>query len=191
MVRAIPTAMRDAILSGFYAPAVLVQVDWPDGAVRVHNGTAPIEWNDAEWLAVGALGFVQLPPATRGIGQESGALLVGGDLPELSEMLAVDASGVRVRVWVGVFTDRQGTALLADPVLEWQGRIADQAFEQADSGVVTDNQVRFELLSAVNQMSTGAAQYSHEDQIQIDPTDTALLHIKAALAKSQQAQVAG
>ena len=42
MARVIPTAMRDAILSGVTYPVMLARIDWPTGEVRVHSGTGTL-----------------------------------------------------------------------------------------------------------------------------------------------------
>jgi hypothetical protein len=179
-----------AILAGAFHPAVLVEVDWPGDPVRAHNGVGPLTWDAKTWTGVGELGAISLPPATEGLGQETGQLVIGGTETQVAAIMAVDPRRVPVRAWFGAFTTAAGGALIGAPKLEWQGRISSARHEITTGDTITEDQVIFSLVSAVSQVASGAAQHSDADQRAIDATDTAGLILVAALdkARAQQGQ---
>lgn len=182
MARVIPTAMRDAILSGVTYPVMLARIDWPTGEVRVHSGTGTLAWDGDDWIGVAGFGFVTLPGVGMGIGQESGSLTFGGMVPVVDEMVSADSAGRLVEVYFGVLAGRSPAALLSDPVRMFAGTI-DDAGDQIDvaAGV---HQGMLAIISGPSQMSQGSPVHTYEDQLAIDATDTAGRWVRSALAEA-------
>lgn len=176
MARVIPAAMASALTSGAFHPAVLMQVDWPGGNVYVHDGIGALSWDSRTWLGLGGNGFIELPPATRGLAQERGQITFGGDEAVIDAMLHDASEGVRVQVWLGCLTARNSGVLVSDPVREFVGSV-DDAF-----GEVTDDAMQgfLGLISGPPQMKPGSPYHSYEDQRAVHATDTLFRWIKAA-----------
>lgn len=175
MARVIPTAMQTAILDGSFHPIVLAYIDWPSGAVRVHSGLDVLEWDGADWLGVGDAGFLELPPVSQGLGQETGALLFGGVTDVIDEMLAEDSQGAAVEIWFGVTQARTPAPLVSEPVRVFVGTI-DDAGDTIDGDA---HQGRLTIISGPSQMSTGSPFHTLEDQQTIDANDTAGRWVRA------------
>lgn len=177
MARVIPAAMARAMTSGAFHRAVLMQVDWPVGdPVRVHTGVGPLTWDGHTWTGVGGVGFIELPPASRGIAQEKGQISFGGSEAVISAMLGDPSYGAQVQVWLGCLTGRNSGALVSDPVREFVGTI-DDAFAE-----VTDDSLQgyLGIVSGPPQLKGGSPYHTLEDQKGVYPTDTLFRWIKAA-----------
>jgi len=182
MALTIPTSMRDAILSGAFHPVMLVYVDWPGGAVRVHSGVGDLSWDGHTWTGVRGFGFVSLPVVARGIGQETGLLQFGGLDAVIDEMIGADSAGAQVDAWFGVLTGRAPAPLLADPVRMFTGTIDDAG--DTISADATTRQGRLTIVSGPSQMSGGSPTHTFEDQKLASAGDTAGRWVRAAVASA-------
>ncbi|MBA86140.1 MAG: hypothetical protein CML69_15615 [Rhodobacteraceae bacterium] len=178
----IPVEMRDAILAGGFHPVMLVYVDWPGGAVRVHSGVGELTWDGHTWTGVRGFGFVSLPVVARGIGQETGLLQFGGLDAVIDQMVGADSAGAQVQAWFGVLTERTPAPLLTDPVRMFTGTIDDAG--DTISADASSRQGQLTIVSGPSQMSGGSPTHTFEDQQLASAGDTAGRWVRTSIASA-------
>ena len=52
MSRALTTAVSTALAAEIVPCLLLVELDWPSGAVRVNNSAVTFAWNGHDWLGL-------------------------------------------------------------------------------------------------------------------------------------------
>ena len=101
----------------------LVRLDLDTGALRFATAGHDVYHDSATWTGAGALGSIEV--IGEGLNLEArGVRLSLSGIPTslVSAALSEPVQGRRLRIWVAAF-DPATHAILADPALEWDGRI--------------------------------------------------------------------
>lgn len=178
-----------AAISGPHHPVVLVLVDWPGGAVRVHTGVGTLVWDSQNWIGVGPLeSSISLPGEGSGMAMVEGALTISGDDSQIDAVhgAADDARGAAVQVWYCCVTERAGTTLIGAPFEVFAGRVGQVSDQESWQGETVTRPVTVQLTAGPSQRSRGSAHHSYEDQLRRDATDTAGRMLRSALANAIQ-----
>lgn len=187
LIRDINATTLADIQSGSFHPVVLILLDWPGDAVRVHSGEGTLTWGGHDWLGVGRYSGMAFPAEMLGPAMTEGRLTLGGDPARIEEIVAdaADAAGREVRAWLGTVTTRSGATLVGEPFDLWQGvigQVGDTEEWSEDQALAV---VEVEITSGVSQRSRGSVHHTYEDQRRVDPTDTAGRWVVAALASAK------
>jgi len=178
-----------AAISGPHHSVVLVLVDWPTGAVRVHTGAGTLSWDGQSWIGVGPLeSSISLPGEGSGMAMVEGSMTISGDDDAIDDVheAADDARGTTVRVWYGCLTERGGTTLIGEPFEVFTGRVGQVSDEETWHGETSTRPVTIQLTAGPSQRARGSAHHSYEDQLRQDSTDTAGRLLRSALANAIQ-----
>ena len=163
MSRAITPAV-DAALSADSVPAiVLVEMDFPSGFLRVNNSPVTFPWGGYDWLGLGHLGGID--PISEGASLEARGLsfrLSGVPPANVAFAMGQQYQGRGCKVWFAPL-DATTHAILADPVLIFNGRLDVMSIELGESATIT--------VTAESRLADWARprvrRYNHDDQ-QID-----------------------
>lgn len=178
-------------LAGHFCPALLVEVDWPDGVVRMHSGFQTLTWGGHDWLAVGNFGQIDMPEEADGLPQ-GGATMTWIDTVERSqELLGIPFEELRgrlVRVWFGVVTAPRGNVLIGDPVPLYTGYFdgRDFALRKESDGLFWE--MSLQLADGVPARTGARVAHTAEDQAAKYPGDTAGRHLVIALRTASNPQ---
>ena len=183
LIRDIDPATLAAMSRAFH-PVVLLHVDWPGGAVRVHSGLGTLVWGGHEWTGVGVAGSLTLPDESAGLAALPGEMRLGGDPAAIDAVHDVDPSGVAVDVWFGAVTERAGATLVGAPFSIFTGYVDGMGDETVADGAGVARAVIAGLASGPSQRAGGAAHHSYEDQIAAFPGDTAGRWLKGDVSRT-------
>lgn len=123
MARSLTTAVRNALAADHVIACHLVRLDLDTGALRFATAGHDVYWDSATWTGAGALG--SLEAIGEGLNLEArGVRLSLSGIPTalVSAALSEPVQGRRLRIWLATFDTTTG-AIIADPALEWDGRI--------------------------------------------------------------------
>jgi len=123
MARSLTTAVRTALSADHVIACHLVRLDLDTGALRFATAGHDVYWDSATWTGAGALGSID--SISEGMNLEARGVRLGlSGIPTalVSAALSEPVQGRRLRIWQAVF-DTTTNAIIADPVLEWDGRI--------------------------------------------------------------------
>ena len=123
MARSLTTAVRTALSADHVIACQLIRLDLDTGALRFCSAGHNVYHDSATWTGAGALGSIE--PISEGLNLEArGVRLSLSGIPTslVSAALSEPVQGRRLRLWLALFSTTTG-AILADPVLEWDGRI--------------------------------------------------------------------
>lgn len=184
LTRGVPAAMMTAISQAAFFPIILVHLDWPAAAVRVHSNVGTLTFEGLSWLGVGAFGAITLPEESRGQASLSAELRLVGLGAELDDYLDDEIRGRQARIFFGAVTQRAGNVLVADPVEVFSGYMdALRDVTQGADGVI-ERGVILTVAQGPSQRSAAAAYHTAEDQARQYPTDTAGRHTINAEARA-------
>lgn len=173
VTRAIDTDTLAAITAGNFCPVVMVYLDWPDGAIRVHTGVGTISFGGNDWLGIGQFGRLTSPDETSGLAQSSASMALVGAPDEIDAYLDAPIRNRAGEIWFGVTTERAGNVLIGEPFRVFAGYMdAMRDTIEADGGDI----VRVLVLDVVNgpsQRLSASLFHTDEDQRQRHPDDTA------------------
>lgn len=181
-----------AALAGHFCPALLVEVDWPDGVVRMHSGFQVMIWGGHDWQPVGNFGRVDMP-------QEAGGLPAGGatmtwvDTVERTEELLgipfADLRGRLVKIWVAAVTVPRGAVIIGAPISLYTGYFDARTFSLSRAGDELQRTLQFSLADGVPARTGMRAVHSPEDQAAKFPGDTGFRHTIVNLRKASNPDV--
>jgi hypothetical protein len=135
MTRAAPPEMTAATLLGTVSPGFAVEVQYPDGPVRVTSLPVPITFNSQTWSGTGAMGRIsQLEEGAenRSYGFSLDLSGIPGNWAEY--LRGQDPHGGLVTIWLG-FVDA-AWALIATPEIITVGRIDTQDVQAGETTFV-------------------------------------------------------
>jgi len=122
-MRSLTTAVRTALSADHVIYAHLVRLDLDTGALRLTTAGHDLYHDTATWTGAGALGSIEA--ISEGLNLEARGIRLGlSGIPTaiVSAALSEPVQGRRLRIWLAAFSTTTN-AILADPVLEWDGRI--------------------------------------------------------------------
>ena len=178
MSRALTTAVSTALAAEIVPCLLLVELDWPSGAVRVNNSAVTFAWNGHDWLGLAELGSVDAITEHADM-EMSGVRLTLTGIPSamISRVLGEHYQGRDCNIWMAPLDENY--AVLADPVLVFPGRI--------DTAVITLGESASIQISAENKMAdwerARVRRYTHEDQIAEYPADKGLEFVPQMVEK--------
>lgn len=172
MSRNTPSALLAAFSGASFHPILLVDIEWPGGRVRAHSGVGTINWSGSNWLGVGEFGNVNLPEETSsGVPMEFSTGLVC-PLAEVADYADASIRRRPGRVYLGA-TSAPGSSSLIGAVVVASGTMDALALEIGGSADRVEYGLNVGFTTGPSFRSGASAHHSHEDQIRIDPTDTA------------------
>lgn len=178
-------------LAGHFCPAMLVEVDWSDGVLRMHSGFETLSWGGHDWLPVGNFGSVEMPAEADGLPQ-GGAFLTWIDTVERTqELLGIpfgDLRGRLVQIRFAVVTQPRGNVLIGTPIPIYTGYFDARTFSLSKAGDEMMTQMRMALADGVPARIGTRAVHSAEDQAAKYPGDTAGRHLTIALRTASNPQ---
>lgn len=177
LTRGIGSALLAEISKSAWYPVVLVYLDWPGGAVRVHSGVGNITWASATWQGVGGVGRIDMPG--EGIAGTAGraSMTIFGPADVL--LTQADAQ-IRNRpgvVYMGAVTAPAGNVLVGAPIEMFSGYMDALRFTVTGEGDVIQHGLQLDLGTGPSMRQMAAILHSDEDQRLRFPGDTAGRHL--------------
>jgi hypothetical protein len=87
----------------------LVQIEWPTGTVRAHNGAGPQIWGGYTWWGTGELGSIGVIKEGSAAGQIQ-LTLNTTDSAQIAEVVGDDAAGSEVRIYLAALDENMRIA---------------------------------------------------------------------------------
>lgn len=173
-----------AIEGGNFCPVVLVYLDWPSGAVRMHSNVGTIQWGGHDWLGIGTFGAIEVPEEGVGLAQNTADLLLIGSPVDVQEYLDEPIRGRDAQIYFGVVSDRSGNVLIGEPFDVFNGKMDALGFsiEAAEGGVTYG--LRLTVADGPSQREAAAAFHTDEDQRRRFPNDTAGRWVQLSVRQS-------
>ena len=171
--RGVSASLLAALSGPTLYPVVLVYLDWPGGAVRVHSNRGTLVFDGYDWRGVGEFGQIALPGEEKGTASDPAQLRLLGAPDEMDAYLAAPIRNRPGAVYFGLVTERNGTVLVAPPMSIYEGYM-DSMWDVvlAENGMFRRDIV-IELVGGPAQRSYTELFHTYEDQIGLHPTDTA------------------
>lgn len=175
--RDIHTDTLAALQGPFFYPIIMVYLDWPDAAVRVHSNVGSVSFEGQSWHGVGNFGDIQLPEEASGLAQQPAQLRLVGLPDDLDDYLDDPIRNREGRILFGAVTERAGNILIGEPFEAFTGymdALRDIVEVQDASG--QKQLVRGVVLNVVSgpsQRSAAEVYHTAEDQARNFPGDTA------------------
>ena len=173
VMRNIHAATKAAIAAGNFCPVVMVHLDWPGGAVRVHSNAGVISFQGHDWLGIGKFGGIVSPEETVGLAQNSASLQLIGAPDEMDAYLDSPIRGRRGEIWFGVVTERAGNVLIGEPWRVFVGYMdaMRDTIDVADGG--STRVITIDVANGPSQRLSASLYHVDEDQRRSHPDDTA------------------
>lgn len=173
VARSINAATKAAIAAGNFCPIVLVYLDWPGGAVRVHSNVGNLNFGGKTWLGIGSFGSISAPEETAGLAQNSASLQLIGAPDEMDDYLDSPIRGRAGEIWFGAVTERAGNVLIGAPFRVFAGYMdAMRDTMQMENGDVV-RVITIDVANGPSQRLSASLFHTDEDQRRSHPTDTA------------------
>lgn len=169
MTRTVTGAVATAIAQPNVGLVLFVEMLFDSGAVRVCSAGYDFTWNAQTWVGVGQLGAVEEVKEGEG-GEVTGLAFTLSGVPSshIAIALGENYQGRVVNVYVG-FLNLPAHSIIADPVLEWSGRLDQMTV--ADEGDTASIRVTAE--NELYDFGRPAPLYwTDEDQRKLFPGDT-------------------
>lgn len=189
LIRGVDPLMQAAMAGAFY-PVCLAYLDWPDAPVRAHSGVDTIAWDGHDWIGVGTLGNIDIPPEAAGVAAVEAMLSLAGLSADI-ESYADDAIRNRtVELYFGALAARPGDPggdqLKGNPVSLFMGTMDGLSIiaSRGDKGVTNEAQVS--VATGPSARSAATIYHTDEDQKSRYPLDTAGRLVILAYAKAQK-----
>lgn len=166
MSRDLPSALATLSTAASFPPVFFVELDWPDGTVRVWNGYGNYIWGGNTWQGTGHLGEIGNISESSDLKANGVALKLSG-IPsgEIASALADNAQGVAARIYFGAL-DGAGS-LVSDPYLVFDGLVDFTVIDDDGKSASITVQLEKELIAS----NTQPRRYTEEDQKIDDDTD--------------------
>ena len=179
-----------ATMNGPFFPVCFAFLDWPDEPAYAHSGVGTIAWGGHDWLGVGVLGNVDIPPESAGIAAVEAMLSLAGVSADL-EGYADDAIRNRtVELYLGVVAarpgDTGGTTLRGMPVELFAGTMDGLSIVASEAEGGVDHEARITVATGPSARSAATIYHTNEDQISRYPGDTAGRLVILSYAKAQK-----
>lgn len=184
--RTLSAGLKVALSAPSLNAVLLVYLDWPGGAVRVHSGTGIIAWGGFNWNGVGGFGSVDVPEeALSGMPVEFALSLVC-ELPELATYADAVIRQRAGEVYLGATTEPGGNVLVGAPCSLAAGTMDTLVLASETSDGNTEYRLTLGLATGPGYRSMAAISHSHEDQSRRYPSDTAGRRLILANARAEK-----
>ena len=173
LVRDVDSALLTALSGAVFHPIILVYLDWPDAAIRVHSSPGTVTFDGFNWTGVGGFGEITIPEEALGLAAQNAEMRLVGLPDELDDYLDDPIRNRAAKVYFGAVTERAGTTLIGTPVEIFSGYMdAFRDVLSVDSGGATRG-VILSVAQGPSQRSAAEVYHTYEDQITAYPGDTA------------------
>ncbi len=136
MARTITTAMANALAAAHVDLVALVEVDLPDGVLRVNTSGVTLTWDGHDWIGAGSLTAIQ--PVEESTTPQAAALAVqfsGIDPAFVSQIMVDHYQGRSATIWIAALT--ASGEIVEDPVVMFSGYVDEPTVELGGSATVT------------------------------------------------------
>jgi hypothetical protein len=136
MSRTISTLANQAIQDTHVRVAVFIELDLPDGFLRLSNSTANRVWNGHTWLGGG--NFTAIQPIEEGVNPQSAALNIvisGIDNTYVQAIMEDHYQGRSAKIWVAPLDTNE--QVIANPILVFQGRMDEPSITMGATADIT------------------------------------------------------
>jgi len=181
--RGIDPVLLAEISKPSFNPIILMEIDWPTGAVRAHSNVGDVRFLDETWIGVGAFGRVDVPAETRdGVARRLSATLFGAPADQLDEILQTRLRGREGRIYLGAVREATGNELIGRPHLIYSGTVDANTFTlgRTDGPGDVQTAVQLDFVSGPPLRRKAGLFHTQEDHNLIFPNDTAGRHVQAA-----------
>jgi hypothetical protein len=186
LTRDIDPATLAALAEPIIYPIVMVYLDWPGGAIRVHSGVGTIQWDGEDWLGVGPFGAVQMPGEESGLISQPAQLRLIGVPDELDAYLDDPIRDEEGEILFALTTERTGNVLIGEPFSIFIGYMdAMRDVVEADDGVLRRDLI-ISLAGGPSQRAFTDLFHTDEDQKTRFPSDTAGRLVQNAEAEGKK-----
>lgn len=135
MARTITTAMADALAASHVDLVVLIELDLPDGAVRLNTSAVTVSWDGHDWLGAGAITAIQPIEETTSPQAAALAIQLSGIDPAFVAQIMVDHyQGRAASVWLAAMSSGE---VVDDPIMMFAGFIDEPTIELGGTATVT------------------------------------------------------
>lgn len=184
LTRGVASATLAEMARPIWFPVVMVHLDWPGGARRLHSATGTLTHDGAEWLGVGAFGQVSIPGEGLGLAAASATLTLHG----LPQTALDDAQAVirnrRGQVLLGALSEAGKGALAGAPVTLFDGYMDALRYRYAMEGDAYVSSLQLDLGSGPSARQAAAILHSAEDQAIRQPGDTIMRHLRLVVDRA-------
>ncbi len=135
MARTITTAMTNALAASHADLVVLVELDLPDGMLRVNTSGVTVAWNGFNWIGAGSITALQ--PVEESVSPQAAALALqfSGIDPAFVQQIMVDHyQGRPATIYLAALS---GSAVVVDPIQVFAGFIDEPSVELGTSATIT------------------------------------------------------
>ena len=167
MSRNLTAATVNEITADELQPIILFEGDFISGTVRAWTGIGDLSWNGATWTGTGTLMSISSVQETAETSANGISVTLNG-VPSTLISLALQScrQGARGRVYLGFLTT--GGAVVADPVLLFEGRLDIPAIEE--NGETSSVSISYES-RLIDLSRSRESRYTNEDQQRAFPGD--------------------
>jgi hypothetical protein len=162
-----------AIAAGNFCPVVLVYLDWPDGAIRVHSGVGPLSFGGHTWLGLGQFAGISAPAESVGLAQSVAQLKLIGAPDEIDAYLDAPIRGRPGEIWFGCVSERAGNVMAGPPFRVFTGFMDAMRDTITAEGGNTTRVVTIAVADGPSQRLATTIYHTDEDQRIRQPSDTA------------------
>lgn len=176
-------------------PILFAFVDWPDAPVYAHTATGIITWGGHEWVGVGTLGEITIPPENAGLAMVEAVLSLVGVPEDLAGHYEGNARNRLVEIFIGFADSKIGGYDGEQPVTGLRGQPANIFTGIVDMvAMITESNGKEGVMNKVSvTINTGeearaAMTIYHNDENQKAnyPNDTAGRLVVFSYAKAQK-----
>jgi len=176
LVRGVHPDMLAAMAGPFFTIGFAF-LDWPDAPVYAHSGVGTIPWGGHDWIGVGKLGNIEIPPETSGVAAVEAMLSLAGMSAEIEGYADDEIRNRTVEIYLGAVAARPGdpggTTLRGSPVSLFSGTMDGLTLmaSRGDKGVTHAAQIP--VATGPSARSAATIYHTDEDQRSRHPLDTA------------------
>lgn len=184
LMRPISADLLGAIAGPFFHPIILVYLDWPGGAVRVHSGKGEIVHEGQIWRGVGGFGAVSVPEESAGGVPVEFSMALVCDLPELAAYADAQIRHRQGQVYFGATSAQGNNVLLGAPTMLASGTMDTLVLAAQSADGSTEYQLTIGMTTGPGYRTHAAIHHSHQDQSRAYPADTAGQKLVLAMARA-------
>ncbi len=173
---ALPLELLDAIRAGEVGWRLFVELDHPDGTVRVWSGLGPVTWNTQIWLGAGTLGSIEGVAHTGDLRENEVAFTLNQVAPTALGLSTFSIRNRSATVWCR--WERSDGSFYDASLIIWRGL---QDYAAADE---TEAKLTVTARSPIADWREAAnVAWTHEEQQARFPGDTGLDRIPGLVNK--------
>ena len=189
LVRGVDPDMLSAMADPFFTVGFAF-LDWPDTPVYAHSGVGTITWGGHDWMGVGVLGDIEIPPESAGVAAVEAMLSLAGLSADIEDYADDEIRNRTVEIYLGTVAARPGdpggTTLRGSPVSLFSGTMDGLSIlaSRGESGVT--HQAKIPVATGPSARSAATIYHTDENQRARHPADTAGRLVILSYARAQK-----